>query len=65
MHFLRTGIVACCLLLAACQAIRDETDPSTVSVRGVAPTLEQLNSTSYTAAQNAFVNDLIRKAGLE
>lgn len=63
VHFLRTGIVACCLLLAACQALRDETDPNTVSVRGVRPTLEQLNVTSTTAAQNAFINDLVAKAG--
>ncbi len=63
MHFLKSGIVACCLLLAACQAIRDETDPNTVSVRGVRPTLEQLNISSTTAAQNIFVNDLVAKAG--
>jgi hypothetical protein len=65
VHFLKNGIVACCvLLLTACQALRDEADPGTVSVRGVAPTLEHLNISRDTAAQDAFVNDLIRKAGL-
>jgi hypothetical protein len=64
--FLKNGIVACCaLLLTACQALRDEADPGTVSVRGVAPTLEHLNISRDTAAQDAFVNDLIRKAGLD
>jgi hypothetical protein len=63
VHFLKTGIVVCCLSLAACQAIRDETDPNTVSVRGVRPTLEQLNVSSTTTAQTIFVNDLIVKAG--
>jgi hypothetical protein len=64
VHFLKNGIVACCvLLLTACQAIRDETDPNTVGVRGVRPTLEQLNVSSTTAAQTIFVNDLIVKAG--
>jgi len=63
--FLKNGIVACCvLLLTACQALRDEADPGTVSVRGVAPTLEHLNIARDTTAQDAFVNDLIRKSGL-
>ena len=53
------------MLLTACQALRDEADPGTVSVRGVAPTLEHLNISRDTAAQDAFVNDLIRKAGLD
>ena len=53
------------MLLTACQALRDEADVGSVSVRGVAPTLEQLNISRDTAAQDAFVNDLIRKAGLD
>jgi hypothetical protein len=66
VHFLKSGIVTCCvLLLAACQALRDEADVGSVSVRGVAPTLEHLNISKDTAAQDAFVNDLIRKAGLD
>lgn len=65
MHFLKSGIVVLCmLLLTACQALRDEADVGSVSVRGVAPTLEHLNTYKDTAAQDAFVNDLIRKAGL-
>lgn len=63
VHFLKTGIVVCCLLLAACHAIRDEADPNTVSVRGIRPTLEQLNTSSTTAAQNSFILDLTAKAG--
>ncbi len=39
-------------------------DPGGVSVRGVQPSVEQLNITSSTAAQNLLVNDLIIKAGL-
>jgi hypothetical protein len=66
VHFLKSGIVAgCVLLLTACQALRDEADVGSVSVRGVAPTLEHLNISKDTAAQDAFVNDLIRKAGLD
>ena len=65
VNFLRTAIAACCaILLISCQALREETDPSIVSVRGVQPTLEQLNISSNTAAQNILVNDLIAKAGL-
>jgi hypothetical protein len=65
VDLLKNGIAACCvLLLTACQALRDEADPGTVSVRGVAPTLEHLNISRDTAAQDAFVNDLIRKSGL-
>ena len=64
MDFLKIGIAACCaLLLTSCEALRQETDPNTVSVRGVKPTLEQLNITSLTAAQNAFIYDLTAKAG--
>lgn len=64
VHFLKSGIaIYCVLLLTACQALQDETDPNTVSVRGVKPTLEQLNISSTTNAQNAFVNDLIVKVG--
>ena len=65
MHFLKSGILACCvLLLTACQALRDEADVGSVSVRGVPPTLEHLNTSKDWTAQEAFVNDLIRKAGL-
>ena len=66
MHFLKSGTVACCVLaLTACEALRDEADLGSVSVRGVPPTLEHLNTYRDTAAQDAFVNDLIRKAGLD
>jgi len=64
VHFLKTGIVACCAFLAACQAVRDETDPGTVSVRGVPPTVEQLSIPRGTTAQDLLVTDLIHKAGL-
>ncbi len=64
VSFLKTVIAAFCgLLVTSCQAIRDETD-SSVSVRGGHPTLEQMNVASGTGAQNLFVDDLIRKAGL-
>lgn len=59
-----TSLLACTLVLASCAALRDEADASTVSVRGVKPTLEQLNVGATTAAQNAFVNDLTAKAGI-
>lgn len=59
MHFLKSASALLCLaLLTSCE------DPGSVGVRGVQPTLEQLNITSNTAAQNLLVNDLIIKAGL-
>lgn len=65
MNFLKIGMAACCaVLLTSCESLRDQTDSGTVSVRGVAPTVEQLNVTSNTQAQNALVADLTAKAGL-
>lgn len=65
MDFLKSAIVACgALLLVSCNAVRDEAETGGVTARGVQPTLEQLNISSGTAAQNLFVNDLIAKAGL-
>ena len=59
MYFLKSASALLGLvLLTSCE------DPGGVSVRGVQPTLEQLNITSNTAAQNLLVNDLIIKAGL-
>jgi hypothetical protein len=52
------------VLLCACSLIRDQTDPTTVSIRGVQPTLEQLNVGATANAQNQFVNELIQTAGL-
>lgn|GEM_PF-2018809 len=64
MIFLRILLtVFCAILLTSCQALREEADPNIVSVRGVKPTLEQLNITNTTTAQNAFVYDLFEKAG--
>ena len=61
MTIFKTGLVASiAVLLTSCQPA----DPGAVSVRGVQPTVEQLNITSNTAAQNLLVNDLIVKAGL-
>ena len=61
VNIFKAGLAACiATLLASCQPA----DPSGVSVRGVQPTVEQLNITSNTAAQNLLVNDLIVKAGL-
>ncbi|CAN5837377.1 hypothetical protein BH11PSE3_BH11PSE3_04650 [soil metagenome] len=65
LNFLKSGLLACgAVMLASCGALRDEAETSGVSVRGVQPTLEQLNITSGTAAQSLLVNDLIIKAGL-
>ena len=65
MTFLKTGIAACCaILLTSCGMIRDQADPGTVSVRGTQPTLEQLNTPGNTRAQDAFIADLIHKAGI-
>jgi hypothetical protein len=61
VNIFKAGFAACiAVLLTACQPA----DPGSVSVRGVQPTVEQLNITSNTAAQNLLVNDLIVKAGL-
>jgi hypothetical protein len=43
------------LLLSACGLIRDQTDPTTVSIRGVPPTVEQLNVSATTGAQNSWL----------
>ena len=43
--------------------MRDWTDPTTVSVRGIPPTLEQLNVSATIYAQNQLVYDLIVAAG--
>jgi len=61
---IRILIAACfVLLLSACALIRDHTDPTTVSIRGVPPTLEQLNVSASTTAQHQLVYDLIQVAG--
>jgi hypothetical protein len=39
-------------------------DPTTVSIRGIPPTLEQLNISTTAYAQNLMVNELIQTAGL-
>lgn len=52
------------VLLSACSLIRDQADPSTVSIRGVPPTLEQLNLSTTAYAQDLMVNELVRTAGL-
>jgi hypothetical protein len=57
--------VCLALLLSACSLIRDQLDPTTVSIRGVPPTLEQLNVNATANAQNQFVNDLIQTADLQ
>jgi hypothetical protein len=44
--------------------MRDQTDPTTVSIRGVEPTLEQLNVSATLDAENQLVNNLIQAAGL-
>ena len=61
----RILLVAClALLLSACSLIRDQLDPTTVSIRGIPPTLEQLNISTTASAQNLMVNELIQTAGL-
>jgi hypothetical protein len=51
-------------LLSSCALVREWTDPTTVSVRGVPPTLEQLNISASAAAQNQLVGDLVAATGL-
>jgi hypothetical protein len=51
-------------LLSACALIRDQLDPTTVSIRGVPPTLEQLNVNATANANNLFVDNLVQVAGL-
>jgi hypothetical protein len=52
-------------LLSSCALVRDWTDPTTVSVRGVPPTLEQLNVGATIDAQNQLLGNLIVIAGLQ
>ncbi|TAJ40224.1 MAG: peptidoglycan-binding protein [Reyranella sp.] len=59
----RSCLAACAALsLSACGA-RDQLDPGAVSVKGVQPTLEQLNITSNSQAQIGLVNHLANEAG--
>jgi hypothetical protein len=61
----RIWLVGCfALLLSACSLIRDQADPTLVSIRGVPPTLEQLNVDATVYSQNQLVNDLMVAAGL-
>jgi hypothetical protein len=52
------------ILLSACSLFRDQTDPTTVSIRGIPPTLEQLNITATVYSQDQLINDLMVTAGL-
>lgn len=58
------GCLAACaaLFLSACGA-RDQLDPGAVSVKGVQPTLEQLNIPANSQAQTSLVNHLANEAG--
>src|SRR5271169_2965733 len=51
-------------LLSGCALVRQWADPTTASVRGVPPTLEQLNVSAATYSQSQLINDLIQIAGL-
>jgi hypothetical protein len=60
----RIWLAACLVpLMSACTLVREWTDPTTVSIRGVPPTLEQLNVSATIYAQNQLVYDLIVAAG--
>ena len=60
----RVWLAACLVpLMSACTLVREWTDPTTVSIRGVPPTLEQLNVSATIYAQNQLVYDLIVAAG--
>ena len=52
------------VLLSACSLIHDHTDPTTVSIRGIPPTLEQLNVAVTVYSQDQLINDFIVTAGL-
>ena len=52
------------MLMTSCGLIRDQTDPTATSVRGVPPTLERLNIPLNREAQDAFVSDLVHDAGI-
>ena len=52
MASVRTCLAASLALVAsACGMVRDQTNPNVVSVRGIPPTLEQLNITSLSTVQ--------------
>ena len=60
----RIWLAACLVpLLSACALVREWTDPTTVSIRGIPPTLEQLNVSATIYAQNQLVYDLTVAAG--
>src|ERR1700730_7048103 len=65
-HALTKFWLALCFvpLLAGCGLIREWSDPTTVSIRGVPPTLGQLNIGATVYAQNQLVSDLIMASGL-
>lgn len=59
----RSCLAACAaLFLSACGA-RDQLNPGAVSVKGVQPTLEQLNIPANSQAQTGLVNHLANEAG--
>ena len=60
-----TAAIALALLLPACGMLRDQADPGVVSIRGVPPTLEQLNTTARSSVRDSFVADLVHEAGLD
>ncbi len=63
MTLARSGVaLAMALGLAAC-GLRDQADPNAVSVRGVQPTLEQMNLTANGSTQVTLVGNLATLAG--
>jgi hypothetical protein len=58
------GTITLAMLMAGCGLIRDQVEPGRVSVRGVQPTVEQIDFTDVTAAQDNLIRALQEQAQL-
>ena len=58
------GGIALTMLLAGCGMVRDQLEPGRVSVRGVQPTVEQIDFAGVTAAQDNLIQALQDQAQL-
>ena len=66
MMYARTAAsIALAFALPACGLLRDQANPGVVSIRGVPPTLEQMNTTARSSVRDSFVADMIHEAGLD
>ena len=59
----RSCLAACTALSLTACGLRDQLDPNAISVKGVQPTLEQMNVSANSQAQTNLINHLALEAG--